>query len=214
MEQRPLGRTGLRVSEIGVCLPPDAALAVPLARRAADEGVTFFVTQDPTIGDALPDAIVAVGPRNGAYVVAPGAMGIAADEKTDVASLEGIECLFVPFNLVEQELSVPVMAPAARRGLGIVATRVLGGGSYAGRLGHAPPGAAVEHFRTLIKPRRTLAQAALLFALANEYVSCALVRVSSAEHLMEALGAADAEPLAMTELEHIFETYANRYDRK
>ncbi|MBI2931385.1 MAG: aldo/keto reductase [Planctomycetes bacterium] len=223
MERRPLGTSGWRVSEIGIRLPADAALAEGLARRALDEGVTFFVSSDGAVQATLrgvlrghPEAVLGMELPNETYVLErlsdkASVMGVGARSAGEIPET-GVACVLAPYNMMSQQLSREVFAPARRRNLGVVATQVLAGGALAGRVGHTPPGAAVAGFARLVKPRRTLAQAAILFALSNEYVSCALVRVSSPEHLMEAVAAPSAEPFTFSELEAIFEAYANRYD--
>jgi aryl-alcohol dehydrogenase-like predicted oxidoreductase len=92
---------------------------------------------------------------------------------------------------------------AVREGRGVVAVGVLEGGALPGK-------AAL--LGGLVKPGRTLAQAAILFVLANESVTAARIRVSSRAHLEEALGALEAPPLSGSDLELIFETWAHRND--
>jgi aryl-alcohol dehydrogenase-like predicted oxidoreductase len=166
METRPLGRTGPRVSEIGLCLAglPDAE---ELERRARRLGCTFFWS----------------APRP--------------------------EAELVRYNLAEQTEANAAIARLAREGRGIVATHVLAGGALAGAGDERTAGP----FRFLVKPGRTLAQAAIQFVLANEPVSCALVRATRPEHVEEVLGAGSAPPLTGQELEQIFENWSNRYER-
>jgi len=201
MDVRPLGKTGLRVSELGVCLPPDREAARGVARRAAEAGVTLFVASDvlalDTAREAAPEAALVLS-RGDDHFLRMGAR--------DAAS--GDDFVVGPFNLIDQT----PFGPACRAGKGVIAVHVLKGGALAGRVGHTPRGALVTRYASLVKPRRTLAQLAIQFALANEYVSCAVVRVSTPTHLAEALGALEAEPLTTGELEQIFETYANRHD--
>jgi aryl-alcohol dehydrogenase-like predicted oxidoreductase len=222
MEVRPLGKTGLRVSELGICLPDDPTRAAEIARRAADAGVRFF--RESLDGSALENlpgpvrqscevlTVVNGRPRIGSYG------SCVWLEPRELAPGDPLPpnptVILCRYNVLQQEATQTLFPAAYRAGHGIVATHVLGGGALAGRLGHTPPGAAVAALRPLVKPRRTLAQLAIQAVLANEYVSCAVVRVSTVEHLSEALGALEAEPLTISDLEHIFETYANRYDRK
>jgi hypothetical protein len=218
MEFRLLGKTGPSVSELGVCLPADAALAERIAIRAAREGVNCFFAPDDAVAHAIrrhADVHVAIAASHGPIILQPnGTAGIAIRSVADVPQENSWSWIAAPYNLIDQQISKEVFAPAARDGRGIVAVHVLAGGALAGPVGHTPPGAVVNEFRSLIKPKRTLAQAAIQFVLANQYVTCAAVAVSSEAHLAEALGALDAEPLTMRELELIFETYANRYDRR
>lgn len=120
--------------------------------------------------------------------------------------------VLVPYNLLDQRDANEVIPRARREGQGVVATNVLAGGGLAGRVVHAPHGARVAQLGFLVKPGRTLAQAAVQFVLANESVSAALVRVSTAEHLGEILSAPASPPLTGRELEQVFEFWANRFD--
>lgn len=177
LETRPLGRTGLRVSEIGVCLP-EGPSREPVLRRARERGVDLFWSEQPV----------------DAPVVLPGA---AASGWARVA-----------YNLLDQTEANGEIARLSRDRQGVVATRVLAGGALAG----GSDGARVAALKFLAKEGRTLAQAAVQFVLANEAVSCVLVRVSSMAHLDELLDAVDAPPLTGSELEHIFEVWSNRFE--
>jgi aryl-alcohol dehydrogenase-like predicted oxidoreductase len=199
MEERPFGRGGFRVSALGVCLPPDEAAAGRLMVRAWREGVNVFFG-----GPAHPPA--EVGEK---ALRVRGAIAVRSGEVLPPDAF-----VSAPFNLIDQAANVEVFAPAWKGGRGALAVNVLKGGALAGRVGHAPRGAVVLELAKLVTPRRSLAQLAIQFVLASEYVSCAVVRVSSLEHLLEAVGAMDAEPLTARDLEHVFETYANRYDPK
>jgi aryl-alcohol dehydrogenase-like predicted oxidoreductase len=203
MDVRPLGKTGLRVSELGVCLPPDREAARGVARRAAEAGVNLFVASDALSLDVAREAA-----PEAALVLSRGDDHFLRMGARDAAS--GDDFVVGPFNLIDQT----PFAPAYRDGKGVIAVHVLKGGALAGRIGHTPRGALVTQYAPLVKQRRTLAQLAIQFALANEYVSSAVVRVSTPTHLAEALGALEAEPLTTSELEQIFETYANRHDPK
>lgn len=212
MEQRPFGTSGLRVSELGFCLTESRLL-----KPAFTGGVNFFMTPEASIRDVVlretgGKALVAAGPCDGRYELhAQGRtlVGLSVKEPRDLALASWIAA---PFNPMEQGLTREVLAPASRRGCAVVATHVLAGGALAGPLGHTPYGARVASLRSLVTPRRTLVQAAIQFVLASEYVTCAVVRVSSEAHLEEALGALKVAPLTGSDLEMIFETYANRYD--
>jgi aryl-alcohol dehydrogenase-like predicted oxidoreductase len=118
----------------------------------------------------------------------------------------------VRYNLLDQKEANLQISRLTREGKGIVATHVLAGGSLAGPVGHTPYGARVAQLRCLIKPDRTLAQAAVLFVLANESVSAAVVRCSTLAHLDEILSASEAAPLTGQDLEQIFELWANRFE--
>ena len=118
----------------------------------------------------------------------------------------------VRYNLLDQRDANREIARLAREGKGVVATHVLAGGSLAGPAAHAPQGARVLQLQCLVRPGRTLAQAAVQFVLANESVSAAVVRCSSVAHLDEILAAPDAPPLSGQDLEQIFELWANRFE--
>lgn len=223
MDLRPLGGTGLEVSEIGISLPDDAALAETLGRRALQEGVRFFLAPSPAVNAVLRDlvrdvrgAVVAYGPRNGAWMLqAPGGrtdLGLVVGGADELPADDGWACVLAAYSLADQHLGTKMFPAVRKRDRGVVAVRVLHGGALAGTVAHAPPGSAALKFKQLVKPKRTLAQAAILFALASQYVSSAVVRVSSVAHLMETVDALGAEPLTMGELEFIFEMYANRHD--
>lgn len=162
MESRPLGRTGRKVGEIGIC--PGSGAVAALAR---ERGCTI------------------VGPDFG---------------------LEGAG--LVRYNLLDQKDANLEIGRLAREGKGVVAVHVLAGGALAGG---ADAGARVAQLRCLVKPGRTLVQAAVQFVLANESVSAAVVRCSTVAHLEEVLAAPDAPPLTGQDLEQIFELWANRF---
>ena len=162
MDLRPLGRTGRKVGEIGVC--PGSPAVAALAR---ERGCTI------------------VGPDFG---------------------LEGAG--LVRYNLLDQKDANLEIGRLARDGRGVVAVHVLAGGALAGG---ADPSARVAQLRCLVKPGRTLAQAAVQFVLANESVSAAVVRCSTVAHLEEVLASPDAPPLTGQDLEQIFELWANRF---
>ena len=117
----------------------------------------------------------------------------------------------VRYNLLDQKKANEEIATLSRSGKGVLAVNVLAGGALAGGKGHAY-GHRVEALRVLVKPRRTLIQAAVQFVLANESVSAAMIRVSSVAHLEEVASAPDAAPLTGQDLEQIFELWANRFE--
>lgn len=118
----------------------------------------------------------------------------------------------VRYNLLDQLEAKAEIARLARGRQGVIATHVLAGGALTGGPGREADATRIAQFRCLVKPGRTLAQAAVQFVLANESVNCALVRVSSEAHLDEILAAPEAPPLTGRDLEQIFELWANRYD--
>ena len=169
MELRPLGRTGRKVGEIGIC-PGEGPQAAAVARLARERGCTL-VGPDFDLGQAGR----------------------------------------VRYNLLDQKDANLEIARLSREGKGVVATQVLAGGVLSGPVGPSPFGERVVQLQCLIKPGRTLAQAAVQFVLANESVSAAIVRCSTVAHLEEILGAPDAPPLTGQDLEQIFELWANRF---
>jgi aryl-alcohol dehydrogenase-like predicted oxidoreductase len=117
----------------------------------------------------------------------------------------------VKYNLLDQKRANEEIRGHSREGRGVIAVHVLAGGALAGRpepsLGHR-----IEALQVLVKPGRTLVQAAIQFVLANESVSAAMLRISSVDHLEEAVAALDAPQLTGQDLEQIFELWANRFE--
>ena len=87
---------------------------------------------------------------------------------------------------------------------------VLAGGALAGAPGRYA--GRIRQLDFLKKTDRSLVQAAVQFVIANETVSCALVRCSTVAHLEEVFAAADAAPLTAGDLEQIFEVWSNRFE--
>jgi len=117
----------------------------------------------------------------------------------------------VRYNLLDQKDANAEIARLSREGKGVLATGVLAAGALAGR--PSPERAArVAQLGPLVRPGRTLAQAAVQFVLANESVTAALVRVSDPRRVDEVLAAPEAPPLSARDLELIFECWANRHD--
>ncbi|HVR86393.1 MAG TPA: aldo/keto reductase [Planctomycetota bacterium] len=117
----------------------------------------------------------------------------------------------VRYNLLDQKKANDEISALSRSGKGVLAVHVLAGGVLAGRKDHSY-GHRVEALQVLVKPGRSLVQAAVQFVLANESVSAAMVRVSSLAHLDEVVSALDAVPLTGQDLEQIFELWANRFE--
>jgi aryl-alcohol dehydrogenase-like predicted oxidoreductase len=117
----------------------------------------------------------------------------------------------VRYNLLDQKRANDEIAALSRSGRGVLAVHVLAGGALAGRKGHSY-GHRVDALKVLVKPGRTLVQAAIQFVLANESVSAAMIRVSTPAHLEEIASAPDAPPLTGQDLEQIFELWANRFE--
>jgi aryl-alcohol dehydrogenase-like predicted oxidoreductase len=169
IETRPLGRSGSRVSVIGICPGPGPERDA-VAERARRLGCTLVGTGAPLDGAGV-----------------------------------------VRYNLLDQKKANEEISALSRSGKGVLAVHVLAGGVLAGRkdpsMGHR-----VEALKVLVKPGRTLVQAAVQFVLANESVSAAMIRVSSLAHLDEVVSAPEATPLSGQDLEQIFELWANRFE--
>ncbi|HXX93337.1 MAG TPA: aldo/keto reductase [Planctomycetota bacterium] len=157
------------------------------------------------------------GRKVGAIGVCPGSEAVARRARDRGCTLVGPEFALgdaglVRYNLLDQKDANREIARLSREGRGIVATHVLAGGALAGPAAHAPLGARITQLRCLVRPGRTLVQAAVQFVLANESVSAAIIRCSSLDHLDEILDAPRAEPLSGQDLEQIFELWANRFE--
>src|SRR5205807_1121404 len=123
------------------------------------------------------------------------------------------EVLQIPFSLFRQEWIEDLLADARRAGVGIIAREPLGNGFLTGTMAPGstfPPGDIRQHWppamvagRTaaaaslsfLVKPHRTMAQAALRFVLAFPEVSVAIPGAKTLAQVAENAGAADAPPL-------------------
>jgi len=114
-----------------------------------------------------------------------------------VVASKSSQALGVTYTPKEQTAGLDFLREARRHQLGIVATGL--------------PTTALEH-HFLERPGRTAAQASIQFVLANEYVSCALVRPATVEQVREAVTAPDATPLTLGELERIIEMFIHRGD--
>jgi aryl-alcohol dehydrogenase-like predicted oxidoreductase len=157
------------------------------------------------------------GRKVGVIGICPGSDAVARRARERGCTLVGPDfgldgAGIIRYNLLDQKDANIEIARLVREGKGIVATHVLAGGALAGAIGHTPFGARVAQLKCLVKPERTLAQAAVQFVLANESVSAAVVRCSTVVHLDEILGALDAAPLSGRDLEQIFELWANRFE--
>jgi aryl-alcohol dehydrogenase-like predicted oxidoreductase len=158
--------------------------------------------------------------RNGSRV---GVIGICPGSEAIAARARELGCTLiwsgkapdgaglVRYNLLDQKTANEEISQLSRAGQGVVAVHVLAGGALAGKRDH-PYGHRVEALKVLVKPGRTLLQAAILFVLANESVSAAMIRVSTPAHLEEVVSALDALPLTGQDLEQIFELWANRFE--
>jgi hypothetical protein len=238
MERRPFGP--LHVSEVGVSLSGrDEALAREARRAGVDlfhldnsddlpwlaeligpaPATVLLGTAGPAVGGTYrrgaPDAHLSIlsyssfttqpgsyGPYQifGGWAVGEeGPQGAATrlEVARKVIASKSSQALAVTYTPEEQSAGLEFLREARRAGLGIVALGL--------------PSAMTGH-QFLARPGRTVAQASIQFVLANEYVSCALVRPVSVEALREAVAAPDATPLTLGELERIIEMFIHRGD--
>ena len=239
IERRPFG-SGPAVSEIGVSVRGRDAAIAREARRAgvdlfhlddsddlpwlADEigpaPATILVgSRGPAVGGVYrrgaPDSHLALHTYS-TFTSQPGSLGpyqvlggweIGAEgpegsaTRLEVArrvvASKSSQALAVTYTPREQSAGLEFLRDARKAGLGIVALGL--------------PEAAEGH-KFLERPGRTAAQASIQFVLANEYVSCALVRPETVEALKEAVGAPGATPLTLGELERVIEMYIHRAD--
>lgn len=156
------------------------------------------------------------GPRVGVIGVCPGTPEIADRARRLGCTLVWSgdpppAAALVRYNLLDQKKANEEIARVRGAGQGVVAVHVLAGGALAGRKDHSY-GHRIDALKCLVKPGRTLAQAAVQFVLANESVSAAMIRVSTLAHLEEIVAAPDAAPLTGQDLEQIFELWANRFE--
>lgn len=208
MKRRRLGGTGVSVGEVGLELAWGEG-AEPLVRRAADLGCTlFFVkgeveTARAALEKIVPEARMLSRSAAGTLVLRGPGIHLSGIRVADVEGFHRLpetergDFAVVPYNLMRQEASGDLLPELRRAGMGVVVEDALADGALSGPVGHTPPGAMVEKYRFLVRPGRTLTQAAIQFVLADDRVSCAL---AGAE---EALTAPAAEPLTRSELQRI-----------
>jgi hypothetical protein len=240
LERRPFGPGGLSVTEVGVSLSGRDEAVVREARAAGVDVFLLADSDDlpwladvigpvpatvlldeagPAVGGAFkrgaPDAHLAMRSFS-SFTTQPGAYGpyqifggwpIGREEPEGAATrleiaravvaAKSSQAVAVTYSPEEQLVSLDFMRQARRAGLGIVAFGL--------------PTAGEAH-QFLARPGRTARQASIQFALANEYVSCALVRAASVDEIREAVAAPDATPLTLGELERVIEMYIHRGD--
>jgi aryl-alcohol dehydrogenase-like predicted oxidoreductase len=139
------------------------------------------------------------------------------------------EVLQIPFSLFRQEWIEDVLSEAGRAGVGIIAREPLGNGFLAGRIRagasfprgdirhHWPPSmvagraAAAESLSILVKPKRTLAQAALRFVLAFPETSVVIPGAKTVAQVGENVGASDSPPLLESEVRSARALYAKDF---
>lgn len=223
MEHRPLGQTGWRLPEIALGLPSGDS-APEIVTRALLEGCDLFVlpkteTETVPLLERFP-SVQWMKLSGGRAELFRGdsreVRCVGSDLSSErVAVAEAAPTppgpfSLVPYSLVSMDWGRDFLPRLRKEKHGIVAGDVLASGALQGRVGHAPRGAVAEKFRFLQIEGRTLAQAAVQFVLANEYVSCAVAWVADVPEAEEVLGALSAEPLTFRDLEQIFEIWSGR----
>jgi aryl-alcohol dehydrogenase-like predicted oxidoreductase len=139
------------------------------------------------------------------------------------------EVLQVPFSLFRQEWIENLLADARQAGVGIIAREPLGNGFLTGRMKrdstflpgdirhHWPPAmvagriAAATRLSFLVKPNRTMAQAALRFVLAFPEISVAIPGAKTVSQVAENVGSADAPPLTQAEVQEARALYSKDF---
>ena len=241
LERRRFGtHNGHLVSEVGVSLAGRDEAVVREAKAAGVDlfhlgnsddlpwltetigpmtATVLLDAEGPAVGGAFrhgaPDAHLAMHSYS-SFTTQPGAYGpyqilggwpIGREETAGAASrmevarsvvaAKSSQAVAVTYSPEEQLVGLDFMRLARRAGLGIVAVGLPTAG---------------EHHRFLARPGRTQRQASIQFALANEYVSCALVRAATVDEVREAVAAPEATPLTLGELERVIEMYIHRGD--
>jgi aryl-alcohol dehydrogenase-like predicted oxidoreductase len=139
------------------------------------------------------------------------------------------EVLQIPFSLFRQEWIGEVLDDARKAGVGIIAREPLGNGFLTGRIERGatfPPGdirhhwppsmvagrsAAAASLSFLVKPNRTMTQAALRFVLAFPEVSVAIPGAKTVAQVVENAGSSDAPPLNVAEIQEARSLYAKDF---
>ena len=106
-----------------------------------------------------------------------------------------------------------VAVRAVRRGMGVIALRVLEGGPLAGPVDAAPKGMNESEYvavgklassiQAAFRPRMTPSEAATRFVLSNDSISTALIGFSDTQQVDEAIGWSDRGVLDATELDQL-----------
>lgn len=139
------------------------------------------------------------------------------------------DVLQIPFSLFQQEWIEEILGEAHRAGVGIIAREPLGNGFLTGRIRpdarfpagdirHHWPGsmiagrtAAAERLSFLVTPKRTMAQAALRFALAFPEISVAIPGAKTISQVDENVGAANSPALTDSEIREARALYAKDF---
>ena len=140
------------------------------------------------------------------------------------------DVLQIPFSIFRQEWIEEVLPAVRRAGVGIIAREPLGNGFLAGRIRpgttfprgdirHPWPAAmvaghalAAERLAFLVRPDRTLAQAALRFVLAFPEVAVAIPGIKTPAQAEEDLAASDAPALTAEEVAQVRSLHARDFD--
>ena len=140
------------------------------------------------------------------------------------------DVLQIPFSMFRQEWIDGVLPAARKANVGIIAREPLGSGFLAGRIRPGmtfPPGdirnrwtasmvaghaLAAERLAFLVRPDRTLAQAALRFVLAFPEVSVSIPGIKTPAQAEEDLAASDAPALTPDEIVKVRSLHARDFD--
>jgi aryl-alcohol dehydrogenase-like predicted oxidoreductase len=139
------------------------------------------------------------------------------------------EVLQVPFNIFRQEWIDELLPEARKANVGIIAREPLGNGFLAGKIrpdrrfvsgdirAHWPPGmvrariAVADRLQFLVRPGRTLAEAALRFVLAFPEVGVTIPGIKTPEQAEEDLRSSEAAPLTDEEVRRLRGLYAKDF---
>lgn len=228
MQSRRLGRTGFDVSEIGLgtraLTAVERAAARAIVVKALELGCTFFDAAneelEAMIREVAPKHAVVAGRGPKADLVwldaeAPesawrsgrvaGAWVIDVDAGHRAIE-RGAKAINVTFNILRQSVSRGALLDAAHRaGVGVVGREPLAGGLLTGK---ATTHDRVRKLVFLKRNGRSMAQGAIQFALANEFLSAAVPSARTVDQVVENLSAVDQVPLNEHELETIFDVTA------
>jgi aryl-alcohol dehydrogenase-like predicted oxidoreductase len=139
------------------------------------------------------------------------------------------EVLQIPFSLFRQEWTDALFDEARKANVGIIAREPLGNGFLSGKIradARFPPGdirhqwppsmvagraTAAERLSFLVRPDRTMAQAALQFVLGFPAVSVTIPGAKTVAQVEENAAAANATPLAADEVRKARSLYAKDF---
>jgi len=137
------------------------------------------------------------------------------DEAMHALALPGISTVQVAVNLIEPEAITELIPQAAQRGIGVIARHpkaiglltnagsdIMGDTSYYDQQ-HADREKQARAFRFLIRPDRTLAQAAIIYAVGVAGIATVIPRAVNRRELAENLGSLGVPPFTADELARI-----------